>query len=130
MARGDDQDLLTTTEAGRLIGRSQGAVRAAVQERSLAGSRIEGRWYIERHVLLDWAQRSRPHRRRSTCPWERCAVLLAEHTSASAEELAYLSGLHVGNVRKYLAILAAQGRAERLPDGQWVLTALDQHGAA
>jgi hypothetical protein len=30
-------------------------------------------------------------------------------------------GVHVGNARKYLAILAAQGRAERSKDGQWTL---------
>ncbi len=99
---------------------------------SLCAQRIDGRWYVERQVLLDWAERSGGRKpSRSTRPWERCATLLAEHASASTEELAYLTGLHVGNVRKYLAILAAQGRAERLPDGQWALTALDdQHGAA
>jgi hypothetical protein len=33
--------------------------------------------------------------------------------------------LHVGNARKYLALLAAQCRAKRLSDGQWVLTATE-----
>ena len=48
--------------------------------------------------------------------------LLSDWGSASAEELAQVMQLHPGNARKYLAILAAEGRAQRQSDGQWVLT--------
>jgi predicted ArsR family transcriptional regulator len=48
--------------------------------------------------------------------------LLRDWGSASAEELARVLAIHPGNVRKYLAILSAEGRAQRRSDGQWVLT--------
>jgi hypothetical protein len=63
-------------------------------------------------------------------PWESSAELLTEYGSLSATELAHLAGIHPGNARKYLAILAKQGRAQRLPDGQWIPTAFEHHGAA
>jgi hypothetical protein len=56
--------------------------------------------------------------------------LLDEFGTLTFLELAELLGVHIGNARKYLAILAKQGRAERLPDGQWVLTESNAVGAA
>jgi len=71
VAHADNQDLLTTTEAGRLIGRTQSAVRTSMVSHSLCAQRIDGRWYVERQVLLDWAERSGGRKpSRSTRPWE------------------------------------------------------------
>jgi hypothetical protein len=103
------QSMLTTTEAGRLLNRTQDAVRNAIRVGALEGHRIDGRWYIDREVLLAWHARARQIDRVGPRPWERVAELLSEHGSASTEEIARLMQVHPGNARKHLAILAAEG---------------------
>ena len=88
----------------------------------MQASKAGGVWYVRHDDLLDWdRQTKRPVSTRSPA-WERTEGLVAKYGSVSPEELAELAGIHVGNARKHLAILAKQGRAERLADGQWVLT--------
>ncbi|MDQ6839818.1 MAG: hypothetical protein M3137_16205 [Actinomycetota bacterium] len=124
-------DRLTTTEAGHLVGRTKDAIRNAINDGRLVGSNERGRWYVDREAVLAWDKRTRRYdRQRVTPAWARTGDLLAEYGSATVEELALLAGLHIGNVRKHLAILANLGRAERRPDGQWVLTAESRQGAA
>jgi hypothetical protein len=122
--------ILTTTKAAQLVGVSQGAIRMALLEGRLVGSKVDGIWYVERQELLDWHRRTRRVGPRGHQPWERVAESLDDYAPATADELSRLCDLHVGNVRKYLAILAKDGRAERLGDGQWVLTASQRRGAA
>lgn len=121
---------LTTTQAAQLLGVTQGAVRTAILEGRLMGSKAGGVWYVERQELLDWRQRTRHLTPRGGQPWERVASILIEYGTATADELSQLCGLHPGNVRKHLAILSKQGRVHRLPDGQWMLTASEHQGAA
>jgi hypothetical protein len=123
-------ELLTTTQAGQLLGVSQGAVRTAILKGRLMGSKVTGVWYVERKELFDWRQRTRHLTPRTGQPWERVASVLVEYGTATADELAQLCELHPGNVRKHLAILSKQGRVHRLPDGQWTLTASERQGAA
>jgi hypothetical protein len=125
----DDAEL-TTTEAATLVGRSQSAVRAAINNHTLPGFRRDGRNYVRRSDLLAWDQRTKRHERHCVPAYERTAQLLREYRSATTPELAELSQLHPGNVRKHLAILATQGRVECRPDGQWVLTSDPETGAA
>jgi DNA-directed RNA polymerase specialized sigma24 family protein len=113
---------LTTREVAVLTGRSQGAVRTAILEGRLAGERQLDGWRVTREEALAWHARTR----RIPCPsssrpWNRAADMLAEYGAMTSEELARLLELNSGNARKHLAILAKEGRAERLPDGQWVL---------
>jgi hypothetical protein len=126
----DDQDWLTTTEAAALIGRTQSAVRAAINNQALPGFRHDGRNYVRRADLLAWDQRTRRAKRHCVPAYEHTAQLLREYQSATTPELAELSQLHPGNIRKHLAILATQGRVECRPDGQWVLTPDPDTGAA
>ncbi len=126
----DDQDCLTTTEAAALVGRTQSAVRAAINNRGLPGFRHDGRNYVRRADLLAWDQRTRRAKRHCVPAYEHTAQLLREYQSATTPELAELSQLHPGNIRKHLAILATQGRVECRPDGQWVLTPEADTGAA
>lgn len=51
--------------------------------------------------------------------YERAADVLADYGSVTPVELSKLLGIHAGNARKYLAILAAEGRAHRHTDGEW-----------
>lgn len=97
-------------------------MRTAIRDGVLPATNINGRWYVKRDDLLAWHRRTRIVRRIGPPPWQAIADLLADYGSASIVELTALSGLHVGNVRKYTACLAKEGRAERRPDGQWVLT--------
>jgi hypothetical protein len=120
---------LTTREAAALTGRSQDAVKTAIRDGKLHGERELDGWRVTQEDLLAWNARTRrvPSRRRA---WEPVAQILEEHGSASAEEMAVLADIHPGSARKYLVILANLGRAERLPDGQWVLTGKSRAGAA
>jgi excisionase family DNA binding protein len=123
-------ELVTTTEAAELTGRSQGTIRVEILAGRLMATRVDGRWYIDRAALMVWNKHARRNVIVKSRAYERTAELLEEYHSMSAEELATLAGIHVGNARKHLALLAAQGRAERLSDGQWVLTAQQHQGAA
>jgi hypothetical protein len=78
---------------------------------------------------MAWNARAKVVSRPSSRPWDRAAALLGEFGSLSSQEMAPLLDRHPGNASKYLAILKAEGRAERLPDGQWVLIK-NQAGAA
>lgn len=123
-------DLVTTTEAAELTGRSQGTIRAEILDGRLKATRVEGRWYIDRATLMAWNKRARWRPVAKRPSYEGTAELLEEYHSMTPDELATLAGIHVGNARKHLALLAAHGRAERLDDGQWTLTARQHQGAA
>lgn len=124
------EELLTTTAAAAAVGVSQSAVRVAINEGRLTGSKAGGVWYVTRSDLLAWDRATKRPVFTRVPVWEHSAAILAEYGSLSAEELAVLADIHVGNARKHLAILAKQGRAERRPDGQWVLIAQEHQGAA
>jgi len=120
-----DEEMLSTTAAGRLVGRSGTAVRDACVFGRLTGQKdSEGFWRVTASDVLAWAARTSQGRGRPLpAPrTEEVVQLLSDWGSASAEELAKVMQLHPGNARKYLAILAAEGRAQRQSDGQWVLT--------
>lgn len=123
---------VTTTEAAKLIGRSQSAVRQAIHRGRLQATNERGHWWIEPDAVVRWDSASRRGPVLVRQPsHERTAGLLAEYYSASVEELARLADLHPGNVRKHLALLAQEGRVVKLADGQWTLTSpADEQGVA
>jgi hypothetical protein len=98
-------------------------VKTAIYQGVLPAVRQFDGWRMSRKDVLAWHQQARVINkpRQAAQPWEKAAELLEEYGSLSSEEMARLIGRHPGNVRKYLAILKAEGRAERLSDGQWVL---------
>jgi len=120
--------LLTTTEAGHLVGRSDSAVRGAVRSGLLKAVWDHNRWLVSAAAVMTWASTHKAN------PWPRTAKprtdevveLLSDYGSASAEEVAGILGVHPGNARKYLALLARAGRAQRLEDGQWVLIGAEE----
>lgn len=124
--------LLTTTQASKLVNREESSVRWAIAHGKLpATASKRGYWRLAAEDVIAWDKRTpRIHRGDRTRAWEHAAAYLAEYGSLSAEELAELSGIHVGNARKHLAILAKQGRARRLADGQWVPTTGGAQGVA
>lgn len=124
--------LLGTSQAARLVNRKESSLREAIASGALyARPDDDGHWLMTPEDVIAWDKRAA---RRPRCSavraWDRAATLLGEYGSLSAEELAELLGIHVGNARKHLAILAKQGRAQRRPDGQWVLTSAESRGAA
>lgn len=121
---------LTTTQAADLVGVTQVAVRHAILEGRLQGSKLGGVWYVDRQQLLDWRRHNRGGGPRGHRPWERVAAALDEFGPSTAEELSRLCDLHAGNVRKYLAILAKEGRTERSAGGLWAVTTQNQQGVA
>jgi hypothetical protein len=115
--------MLTSTEAGRLIGRTGNAVRKAVAAGHLQGLWDRDHWLVSESAVIAWAARTPPgHGPRLPVPRTEDVVrVLEEYGSASADEVAALLQVHPGNARKYLAMLGLQGRACRRDDGQWVL---------
>ena len=123
-------NLVGLPEVARHLGVSSKTVRELVRLRRLPARRLGQLWYVDRDVLEEFAQtyqprRPKPAQRRTTNTdsRERVARLLAEWQSATADELAVGIGLHPGNVRKHLVILASAGVAERDHEGLWRLTA-------
>lgn len=118
-----DTRLITTSQASKLVNREESSVRWGIAQGTLPARPDDaGHWLLVPEDVIAWDRRTQ---RRPRCgrirAWEHAAGLLADYGSLSAEELAELSDIHVGNARKHLAILAKQGRARRLADGQWVL---------
>jgi len=111
--------LLTTRQAAELVGRSPGAVKDALNWGSIPGERVDGFWRVRREDVVAWDARAprKPSPRRRA--YERSAELLAEYGSLTADELSNFQGVHVGNARKYLCLLAVQDRAHRHDDGEW-----------
>lgn len=124
------EEILTTTEAAKLVGVSPGSIRVALHHGRLAGSKCDGVWLVSRRDVQAWHARVRHVRRAAPPSWEKTASLIAEYGSASAEELAGLAKIHIGNVRKHLAILANRGKIQQRPDGQWVLCDPEAHRGA
>jgi len=121
MSLGDQ--VITTTEASRLTGRSPSAIRNAVSQRELAsvGHTELGRLLLRTSDVLEWHKSRRRCQRAPSKPWNLTADGLGVLGAATSEELAAYVGIHPGNARKHLLILQAQGRAERGADGQWSL---------
>ncbi|MBJ7610582.1 MAG: helix-turn-helix domain-containing protein [Candidatus Dormibacteraeota bacterium] len=124
-------DRVTTTEAAKLTGRSIDAVRAAIRRGSLSASNVRGHWLIESEAVIRWDKRTRrqPAYRRPSAH-ERSAEIIGIYYSVSAHELASLAGIHIGNARKHLTLLAQEGRVQRLEGDQWVLTVDQEQGVA
>ena len=123
-------DLVGLTEVAQHLGVSSRSVRQLVHHGRLPARRVGPLWYVDRQVLEEFAKTYQPRRLKSaprqtsnTDSREKVARLLAEWQSATADELAVGIGLHPGNVRKHLVILASAGVAERDDEGLWRLTA-------
>lgn len=112
-------DLLTTRQAAEIIGRPPGAVKDALNRGSLPGQRVDGFWRVRREDVVAWDARGPRKRSPKKHAYERSADLLAEYGSLTAAELSKFQGVHVGNARKYLCLLAVEGRAHRHDDGEW-----------
>lgn len=119
----DHDRLLSTGEAGRLVGRTDSAVRHAVRLGLVEGLWNHSHWLVRASAVIAWADahKANPAPRTAKPRTEDVAELLSDYGSASAEEVAAVLEVHPGNARKYLALLAVQGRAQRRKDGQWVL---------
>ena len=120
-----DDAMLTTTQAGKLVGRPGVSVRMALLSGALHGERQRDYWLVKAGDVLAWDARTRrsrhPVRRLPVPRTDEVASLLEEYGSITSEEVAKFLQVHPGNARKYLALLGLEGRAERRPDGQWAL---------
>ncbi len=119
MAFATDERLLTTREAADLVGRAPDTIKYSIRHGLLPGERIEGFWRVRAEDVVAWdaqARRLPCNKRRA---YERAADVLAEYGSVTPVELSKLLGVHEGNARKYLAILAAEDRAHRHTGGEW-----------
>jgi len=112
-------ELLTTRQASELVGRTQSSIKNMLLLGSLPGERVDGFWRIRREDLLTWNETAPRRHITPKRPQERAAEALAEYGSVTPAELATLLGVHPGNARKYLALLAAERRAHRHANGEW-----------
>lgn len=120
----DGDDLITTTEAGQLTDRSPNAIRTLVHEGELryVAFNKQRRPLLSKTSVLEWyvTHPAKPGKARQ--PWLNTLDALRCLGPASADELAAYLGLHPGNVRKHLRILAETRDVTRLSDGQWATT--------
>jgi hypothetical protein len=114
----DAPELLTTRQAAELVGRSPAAVKQVLNKGTIPGKHVDGFWRVHRDDVLAWDARTRRKNVKKRA-YERSAELLAEYESLTADELSKFQGVHVGNARKYLCLLAVEGRAHRHDDGEW-----------
>jgi hypothetical protein len=117
---------ITTAEAGRLTGRPAHVFRAAISKAQIPAVKDgDGFWRMPPDDALAWHARTprKPRPSRQARGYQQVAALLEEFGTLNVGELTALLGVHSGNARKHLAILARQGRAHRRPDGQWQLQA-------
>ncbi len=116
-------EFLSTAEAARVVHRAQDTIRVTIRKGLLPAvkNHDDSTWRVRRSDLVAWSDHARRITVKRVHPSQQVAELLATYDSADVTELATIMGIHPGNVRKHLAILAAQGRAERQADGQWVL---------
>lgn len=119
------EQLLSTTQAAQLVGRAPSSIRDACISGALHASKdARAAWWVREEDLLAWDSRARRRHLKPRLPQPRTdevVMLLADWGAGTPEEVAAALGVHVGNARKYLAVLAGQGRARRLEDGQWGL---------
>ncbi len=115
----DTSELLTTRQAAELVGRSPDTVKWSLISGGLPGVHVDGFWRVRREDVLAWDARTERRARRKTRAHDRAAEVLAEYGSVTPYELSKFQGIHVGNARKYLALLAIEGRAHRHDDGEW-----------
>ncbi len=113
MSFGDlGDDLLSTPQAATLVARHESSLKHALADGKLAGVRTFAGWRIRREDVIAWDRHAsgsggaRP-------PGTTRLRSLAGHGPATATEVAGALGIHVGNARKHLAILAKHGRAKR-----------------
>jgi hypothetical protein len=114
----DVSEMLTTRQAAELVGRSPAAVKHVLNRGLIPGEHVDGFWRVRREDVVAWDSRTR-RRNAKKRAYERSAELLAEYGSLTADELSKFQGVHVGNARKYLCLLAVEGRAHRHDDGEW-----------
>jgi hypothetical protein len=115
----EESSLLTTRQAAELVGRTPETVKNAVRTGYLPGRQIDGFWRLKAADVLAWDARAPRYRNVKKRAHERSAELLAEYGSLTPYELSTFQGVHVGNARKYLCLLAVEGRAHRHGDGEW-----------
>ncbi len=116
---------VTVQEASPLTNRDEALIRTALANGRLRGEWTGRRWMVDEEDLRRWNDAMRRNKPRATVTPSRPAevlALVAEWGEATAEEIAQVMNRHVGNARKWLALLAADGLIERQDDGQWVLT--------
>lgn len=96
----------------------------------VAATTSHGHYRLDRDAVLAWAAANPFKAPNPRHAWVATAKALETLGPATADEIAAYRGIHPGNIRKHLLILAAQGAVERGADGQWSLTALQAAGAA
>ncbi len=116
---------VTVQEASPLTNRDEASIRIALAAGRLRGEWTGRRWMVDEDDLRRWndaVRRNKPRATESPCRPAEVLALVAEWGDATAEEIARVMNRHVGNARKWLALLAADGLITRQDDGQWVLT--------
>jgi excisionase family DNA binding protein len=124
------KDLVGLPEAAQILGLHRATVNDMVIAGRLRGYRLGAHWYVRR---LDLETFRRSYQRPKTVPHRKVAEirrywteqllrwLLHWHDAASAE-LDVVLDLHVGNIRKYLALAEQEGLVTRDDCGRWTLT--------
>lgn len=120
-----DEELVTTTDIARITGRNDATIRSAIRAGHIpqVTRTTLGRPLVRLSDALAWHKAIRPPAPHTPPTWDATATALATLGPSTPDEIAAYRNLHPGNIRKHLAILAAQRRAEQRADGHWTVTA-------
>jgi hypothetical protein len=127
VSESDVANLVPLTEVAKVLGLHRATVNDMVLQRKLKGRRRNGRWYVRRDELTQFAA---TYERPSNAPVPRderliseggwkVLWLLVEWGDATTAELDRVVDLHIGNIRKQLNLLAAAGLAISSHDNVW-----------
>ncbi len=125
-----DVELVGLPEAATRLGLHRATVNAMVHAGRLPATRYGAHWFVRRPDLESFAQ---SYVRPPNSPWapakpsepspirQQIVTLLTEWDEATVEELARVIDVHIGNIRKHLRFLEADGLAIRSVKGEWRL---------
>ena len=128
-----DPELLTTTEAARVLGVTRANVGYLIRAERLPAVRVGSRLYLPRAIVQTFSATYVPHvssgRRSAGSPqtvWDALQVI-AEVGECTTAELGVALDRHEGNARKYVLILRRRGFVESTPTGHRITTAGRAH---
>lgn len=120
--------MISLPEVAERVGLHRATVNQMVHDGRLPAERVGPRWFVR---ASDFREFRDSYRRPPNAP-ERAPArprpsvevlgLLREWRDASVAELAEVTPMHIGNIRKHLRLAESQGLAYRDDTGSWHLT--------
>ncbi len=129
--RFEQRDLIGLPEVARRVGLHRATINEMVIDGRLPACRLGPHWFVRREDVETLERsyvrpKNSPRRKRDTdspSQWQHeILTRLSQWGDATACELHAVIKLHIGNIRKHLCLLEAEGLVVRDEYGSWRLT--------